>query len=572
VAESIRRAVVVGDARADTDGFGPTGARRTGPDPIGAVLAELGLVVDVVAVPDGEPSPGTLRAEGIRPRWDWDDDAGHTVARADLVRLVGHVRAWRAVVAGDEPVLVVDRGAVATPALADALGELPAPDGPDGWDAAALATVDAAAPWSDDVRSAAALVVTPRAAAVLLARAAEAALPVDHHVAGAGLDLVTDDRGAVVAPPGRARVSATSHLVVVNGPLLDGAAAVRGDDHAVVAWIPAPSTLVGDRAALLAAWAAAGGDVVVASAPAGAVGRACIGPIDRLVELGVLPSRDAGAPRARGGAAVVDPATVLDAAVRRGAALDHDAVVFQTVGTRPHGLVALGGRVRAASTGLEPPVLVAVDDGPAAAARIGDLAAASADPGDRDLVRLFAYVDAVDDDPGWEVVAPEIVRVPFWTPAFCATVVRAAFAADVWDQDPDDPVPGREVSLAALSPRLFAHVEDHVGHCVVPVLRAVWPEMAWCGLQDAFVICYTPGPDAGLRLHHDVAQVSASVRLADDHDGGELEFPRQEWTNRDVPLGHLVAWPSLVTHPHRAAPVTAGCKVGLTIWFRLPPA
>jgi hypothetical protein len=550
VAESIRRALVVGDGT---------------PGPIGASLADLGLVVDAVAAPDRHALPTVLRAEGIRPRWDWVDDAGRTVAASDLARLAGHVRAWRAVVSGDEPVLVVDRGAVARPHLADALARLPAPDGPGGWDLAGLADVDPASPWADDVRSAAALVVTPRAAATLLELAAVSGLPVDHLVATSGLDLVAVDPGVLVAAPARQRVPVTAHLVVAVGPLAEAGAAGDSAD-VVVAWVPPPSTLVGDKAALLAAWAAAGGDVVVATASDAGVGRACIGPRERLFELGILHAADEGA----AGEAPGDERAVLEAALRRGAALDHDTVVFHPVGAGPHGLVVVGGRVRVAATGAEPPVLVAVGGDPVTSGRIDALVAGTADPGDRDVVRLLAYADAVDDDPVWEVVAPEIVRVPFWTAPFCATVVRAAFAADAWDHDPDDPVPGREVSLAALSPRLFAHVEDHVGHCVVPVLRAVWPEVGWFGLQDAFVIAYTPGPEAGLRLHHDVAQVSASVRLVDDHDGGELEFPRQGWTNRDVPVGHLVAWPSLVTHPHRAAPVTAGCKVGLTLWFRLP--
>ena len=38
------------------------------------------------------------------------------------------------------------------------------------------------------------------------------------------------------------------------------------------------------------------------------------------------------------------------------------------------------------------------------------------------------------------------------------------------------------------------------------------------------------------------------------------------------PVGSLLAWPSLVTHPHETAPLRAGVKYGLTVWFDLPPA
>ena len=74
----------------------------------------------------------------------------------------------------------------------------------------------------------------------------------------------------------------------------------------------------------------------------------------------------------------------------------------------------------------------------------------------------------------------------------------------------------------------------------------------------------------GLRLHHDVAQVSGSVRLNDGYEGGELVFPRQEVSNGSLPVGRLLAWPSLVTHPHAAEPVRRGVKYGLTIWFEVP--
>lgn len=39
--------------------------------------------------------------------------------------------------------------------------------------------------------------------------------------------------------------------------------------------------------------------------------------------------------------------------------------------------------------------------------------------------------------------------------------------------------------------------------------------------------------------------------------------------NSSVPVGTLLAWPSLVTHPHRSTPITNGVKYSLTIWCEL---
>ena len=186
-----------------------------------------------------------------------------------------------------------------------------------------------------------------------------------------------------------------------------------------------------------------------------------------------------------------------------------------------------------------------------------------------DLDRVLAYREAVDERAGVSELGPDLLVVPFWTRPFCAAIVRAAnlvgFAAD-----PDDPVPGREVSLAAVSPHLYQLVQDDLGRRIWPQLQEVWPLIDYHGLRDAFVIRYAIGEQESLREHHDVAQVSASVKLDDDHDGAELRFPRQGVDNASVPVGALLAWPSLVTHPHEVAPLRRGVKHGLTIWFELP--
>jgi hypothetical protein len=64
--------------------------------------------------------------------------------------------------------------------------------------------------------------------------------------------------------------------------------------------------------------------------------------------------------------------------------------------------------------------------------------------------------------------------------------------------------------------------------------------------------------------------VSMSVKLNDNYTGAELEFPRQGVTNASLAIGEVVAWPSLVTHPHASAPITSGVKYSLTIWCELP--
>jgi hypothetical protein len=191
--------------------------------------------------------------------------------------------------------------------------------------------------------------------------------------------------------------------------------------------------------------------------------------------------------------------------------------------------------------------------------------------GSDDLTMLLTYTGAIDvsDSAHMEEVAADIYQLPFWTRSFCAAVVRATELVG-FEPDPDDPVPGHEVSLATISPVLFAAVQDDVGLRIWPQLQAVWPLIEYRGLRDAFVIRYSVGEQESLRLHQDIGQVSATVRLNDDYDGAALAFPRQGYDNTEQPVGSLLAWPSLVTHPHEATRIVSGVKYALTIWCELP--
>lgn len=187
-----------------------------------------------------------------------------------------------------------------------------------------------------------------------------------------------------------------------------------------------------------------------------------------------------------------------------------------------------------------------------------------------DLQRILGYVGAAAEGDDITEFAADILVTPFWRPHFCAALIRAAEATGAFEADPDDPVPGHEVSLAVISPGLFEAVQNDIGVRLWPRLRRIWPYVDYHGLRDAFVIKYERGGQEELRIHHDVAQVSASIKLNDDYTGAELEFPRQQVTNSAVAVGDALVWPSLVTHPHRSVVLQTGTKYSLTIWCEVP--
>jgi len=187
-----------------------------------------------------------------------------------------------------------------------------------------------------------------------------------------------------------------------------------------------------------------------------------------------------------------------------------------------------------------------------------------------DLQQILGYQGATDERVGVRRIGDEVLVVPFWTPPYCATVIRAAEAVGAFEPQPDDPVPGHEVSLALISPRLFEAVEIDLGRRIWPQLHTVWPYIDYRGLRDVFVIRYAMGEQEHLRMHHDISQVSGSVKLNDGYEGALLDFPRQQVTNEPAGIGEMVVWPSLVTHPHQTTPLRSGVKYALTIWFELP--
>ena len=187
-----------------------------------------------------------------------------------------------------------------------------------------------------------------------------------------------------------------------------------------------------------------------------------------------------------------------------------------------------------------------------------------------DLERILGYRYAVDSSSEIRKVADEMFALSCWTTDFCGALIRAAELTSAFETNPHDPVPGHEVSLAVISPQLFNAVEVDFGLRIWPQLQQHWPLIDYHGIQDVFVIKYEVGQQEELRMHHDVAQVSGSIKLNDDYQGAELEFPRQKFSNRDMKVGEMVVWPSLVTHPHCSASIVSGVKYSATVWFELP--
>ncbi|HEX9260611.1 MAG TPA: hypothetical protein VF855_13815 [Acidimicrobiales bacterium] len=495
-----------------------------------AAVAALDLPVTVVTAPD-EVGRVALAEQGRWVEPGFADASGKTLTALQARRALAHEGVWELVAAGAGTALVLEVGAELGDDLVATLAELDT----------SLGEAGCALLHLDRERAGRAYVLSPKGASVLAGAVPDGIVPVELVFELAGLDAFAVDPPLVAAAAHDDSPVLVEHLQVVelahDGTQPDAAwreqvvSVATGLEPAdVVVVVPAGRSLPVDRPEeLLAAFAAAETPTIHAEGP---------------VSIGTAAALAAGD--------------------------DGEAIVPQLthhVGPGATDTLALSGRVLATRFGTEPLVVTCAD-----AATSRALVAELSDHADRDLTLILRYRDgrAGGERLSATMVAPEIVQLPFWTTEMCQAVVKAAEATGAFQAHPADPVPGHEVSLAAISPRLYAHLEDDLALRVIPALREHWSAIEYFGLRDAFVIKYALGLQEELRLHHDVAQLSATVKLNDGYTGAELEFPRQGWSNAGVPVGDLIVWPSLVTHPHSAAPLRAGVKYGLTIWFELP--
>ena len=72
----------------------------------------------------------------------------------------------------------------------------------------------------------------------------------------------------------------------------------------------------------------------------------------------------------------------------------------------------------------------------------------------------------------------------------------------------------------------------------------VLASLSYVGIEGCFIIKYEMDKQRELRVHNDASLVTGSVKLNDDYTGGLLEFPRQKFNNKDIPVGKCLLFVS----------------------------
>ena len=164
----------------------------------------------------------------------------------------------------------------------------------------------------------------------------------------------------------------------------------------------------------------------------------------------------------------------------------------------------------------------------------------------------------------YEILEDDIILIDFLTESMCDSLIELSEGGSDFKSLSYDDVPGQEMRLREID--LWDNISKHWERSISPIIQKHWDMCGWYGLRDAFIIKYTMEGQKKLRVHTDASLVTGSVKLNDSYSGGELYFPRQDFSNKDIPVGKCILFPGQVTHCHESKPITEGTKYSLTMW------
>tara|TARA_R100001126_G_scaffold90442_1_gene59673 strand:- start:814 stop:2562 length:1749 start_codon:yes stop_codon:yes gene_type:complete len=185
------------------------------------------------------------------------------------------------------------------------------------------------------------------------------------------------------------------------------------------------------------------------------------------------------------------------------------------------------------------------------------------------LATLLGYKEAELSAPStnnlsFEEVAKDILLIPFLTRSECGEIIQLSENMGEWGQMDGDKFPAQEIRVKKLG--LWDRLEKAWQNRLGKIAESKWTPMQHYGLRDAFTMRYAMDTQTSLGFHTDASLITGSVKLNDDYDGAELIFTHQNFSNKDVPIGHCLLFPGQVTHGHKVNALKSGIKYSLTMW------
>jgi hypothetical protein len=165
-------------------------------------------------------------------------------------------------------------------------------------------------------------------------------------------------------------------------------------------------------------------------------------------------------------------------------------------------------------------------------------------------------------------VGVDILYTPFLEEEFCDYIVAACIGVGTWAPNKADRrYATDDIHFNTELLDLYDMLNSHLKTTIWPLVAKHWM-LDTIELSDLFAIKYDLKGKTSLGLHHDNSFITGSVKLNNYYKGAELVLPRQNFSNKEIPVGGLLIFPSKITHPHACSTLTEGRKYSLTIWTR----
>lgn len=163
-----------------------------------------------------------------------------------------------------------------------------------------------------------------------------------------------------------------------------------------------------------------------------------------------------------------------------------------------------------------------------------------------------------------DIMDKDLLVVDFMTQSQCEDLIDLADRHGGWGSLSYDKFPAQEIRVRELG--LWELFEKYWEQNLYQQVEEYWHPLQMYGLRDAFVMRYSLETQRSLSLHHDASLVTGSVKLNDDYVGADLIYPRQNFSNKDIPVGRCILFPGQVTHGHECTELISGVKYSLTMW------
>ena len=164
----------------------------------------------------------------------------------------------------------------------------------------------------------------------------------------------------------------------------------------------------------------------------------------------------------------------------------------------------------------------------------------------------------------YDIIGDDMLLIDYLTPSMCDDLIALADGNGEWGSLEYDDYPAQEIRMNKLG--LWDETERHWEESIYPIIHEYWKPFKMHGIRDAFVMRYAMDTQTKLNLHCDASVLTGSVKLNDNYEGAELYFPRQKFSNKDVPVGKCILFPGQLTHGHECQELVSGVKYSLTIW------